>query len=247
MTRPSLTLSLRNCVLLLASLACAGTATAIHAQNSGEKAGEPEQTRTFVLKNVTQINDLNDQQTALRNVLPRAHIYALASQNAIVVKASAADLAEAQQVLSETDKPRKAFRLTYTIKETDNRQAQPRHYSLVVLNDGKTTLKQGSRVPIATGSLPQESSTPPATQFQYVDIGLNIESFISGVSLRTKIEESSVSADKSTVGIQDPIIEQTTLESNSIYTPGKSLVLGSIDVPGTNRHEEISVVAEQLP
>ena len=40
----------------------------------------------FYLANVTQQNDLNDVQTALRNVLVDAKLYGLPSQNAIVMR-----------------------------------------------------------------------------------------------------------------------------------------------------------------
>jgi len=34
------------------------------------------------------------------------------------------------------------------------------------------------------------------------------------------------------------------LDDTSTLTPGKSLVLGSLDIPGTTRKQEIEVVAE---
>jgi general secretion pathway protein D len=43
---------------------------------------------TFYLTNAWQQNDLNDVQTALRNVLPNAKVYGVASQNAIVMRAT---------------------------------------------------------------------------------------------------------------------------------------------------------------
>ena len=45
--------------------------------------------QTFYLTNAWQQNDLNDVQTALRNVLPNAKVYAVASQNAIVMRGHA--------------------------------------------------------------------------------------------------------------------------------------------------------------
>ncbi len=44
--------------------------------------------QTFYLTNAWQQNDLNDVQTALRNVLPNAKVYGVASQNAIVMRAT---------------------------------------------------------------------------------------------------------------------------------------------------------------
>ena len=36
------------------------------------------------------------------------------------------------------------------------------------------------------------------------------------------------------------------IEATSDLTPGKTLVLGSLDIPGTTRHQEIEAVAEPV-
>jgi hypothetical protein len=42
-------------------------------------------------------------------------------------------------------------------------------------------------------------------------------------------------------------IHQSVLEVTSKPTPGKPLVLGSVDVPGATRHEEVEVTVEPVP
>ena len=44
--------------------------------------------------------------------------------------------------------------------------------------------------------------------------------------------------------MQDPILRQTVLDATTNLTPGKATVLGSLDIPGSTRHEEIEVAAE---
>jgi hypothetical protein len=82
----------------------------------------------------------------------------------------------------------------------------------------------------------------------YIDIGQEIEAsldgYLDGVRLRTKVVQSSIAEDKPAVGVQDPVIRQTTLEGTSNLVQGKSLVLGSLDVPGSTRHQEVEVVSE---
>ena len=68
-----------------------------------------------------------------------------------------------------------------------------------------------------------------------------------GVRLNTKIEQSSVAEEKSGLGTQDPVIRQTSLLQVVNLVLAKPLVLGSIDIPGTTRHEDIEVVAELVP
>ena len=49
------------------------------------------------------------------------------------------------------------------------------------------------------------------------------------------------------MGARDPIVRQTVLDGQSNLTPGKTVVLGSLDIPGGTRHEEIEVAAELVP
>jgi general secretion pathway protein D len=68
--------------------------------------------QTFYLTNVLQQNDLSDIQTDLRNVLPKARIYGLPSQNAISMRATPEDIQLAQKIIADLDRPRKVYRLT---------------------------------------------------------------------------------------------------------------------------------------
>ena len=78
------------------------------AQNSRTKRQELDEqaVQTFYLTNAWQQNDLNDVQTALRNVMPNAKVYGVQSQNAIVMRATPDELLLAQQLIDDLDKPR---------------------------------------------------------------------------------------------------------------------------------------------
>ena len=52
------------------------------ASNPEAAKPETEQVQTFFLKNVTETRDLNEVTTEMRNVMSRAKIYQVASQNA---------------------------------------------------------------------------------------------------------------------------------------------------------------------
>jgi hypothetical protein len=144
----------------------------------------------------------------------------------------------------------RSYRLTYTITETDNgKPAGTQHFSMIVITGGRTVLKQGSKVPVATGTR-SSAASGIETQMTYLDIGMNFDASLdespSGVRLRTKVEQLSVAEEKSGVGLQDPIIRQTSLEGTSILTSGKPLILGSLDIPGSTRHLDVEVVMELL-
>ncbi len=62
--------------------------------------------QTFYLSNAWQQNDLTDVQTAIRNVLPNAKVYGVASQNAIVMRGTPDELLLAQKLINDLDKAR---------------------------------------------------------------------------------------------------------------------------------------------
>jgi type II secretory pathway component GspD/PulD (secretin) len=235
--------------LALAILAtCAGAQTQSADPKPAEPKPGPETYQTLYLTNLTQERDYRDILNDLRNMLPKAKVYYVESQGAISVLASPSDILLAQKILADLDRTRKTYRLTYTITETDNgRPVGARHYSLIVVSGQKTVLKQGSRVPIVTGTT-EAGSSAQNTQVQYVDVGTSIEAsmeaYSDGLRLQTKVEQSSLAEEKSGMGAQDPVIRQSTLDGTTTLTQGKPLVLGSLDVQGSTRKQEIEVVAE---
>ena len=62
--------------------------------------------QTFYLANTAQQNDLNDIQTALRNLLVNAKLYGVPSQSAIVMRATPDELLLAQKLINDLDKSR---------------------------------------------------------------------------------------------------------------------------------------------
>jgi type II secretory pathway component GspD/PulD (secretin) len=222
----------------------AGAQTQVEEQKTVEQKPSTDVFEMFYLANATQQNDLNDIQTDLRNMLPKAKIYGVQSQNAISIRGSAEDLAEAQKLIEQLDRPRKIYRITYTITEMEGgKRVGAEHFDLVVASRGKTTLKQGSRIPIVTGSY--DTGTPTqSSEVQYQDVGLSIEATVDGEGLQSKVEQTSTAEEKSGVGLQDPIVHQTVLDGKSNLTPGKPVILGSLDIPGGARHLEIEVASE---
>lgn len=235
------------CVVMAAGVALMTTLSGMHAgaqtQSPPEKPADSYQ--AFYLNNSTGQQYDNDVQTALRNMLPRTKIYFVVASNALMLRGSAEDIAQAQKMLADLDRPRKTYRLIYTISESGSSQGA-QHFVLLVTPGNKAIVKQGTRVPIVTGSYGTGAETN--TQVQYQDVGMNLEASIEGYGdgtrLRTKVEETSVAEEKSNVGIQDPLLHQSVMESEATVTGGKPMVLGSVDGPGNGKHVEVSVVAE---
>ena len=78
------------------------------AQNSRQKHTDMDATavQTFYLSNAWQQNDLTDVQQAVRNVLAGVKIYAVPSQNAIVIRGTPDELLLAQKLINDLDKAR---------------------------------------------------------------------------------------------------------------------------------------------
>ena len=78
------------------------------AQNSRQKRAELDEAavQTFYLSNAWQQNDLNDVQTAIRNILTGVKIYGISSQNALVIRGTPDELLLAQKMIDDLDKPR---------------------------------------------------------------------------------------------------------------------------------------------
>jgi general secretion pathway protein D len=134
----------------------------------------------------------------------------------------------------------------------------PSIYATAVLNDSKThilqspqvratdgqtaKLKIGSRVPYATGSfLPSLTSTSStsstsllaSTQFQYQDVGVNLEItphlLATGeVALHAKIEISSLGADITVGGVSEPTFGQRVIEHDIRLREGEVSLLGGL-------------------
>lgn len=207
------------------------------------RAHEPLIRETIFLKNVTAQYDLNDIQTALRNNFPWAKMYGLAGQNAITVTSTAEDLKDINKMVEELDRPKKEYRVEYSVSDVENgKKTGTQHYSLVVASGSKGILKVGKRIPMVSGATGENGAQN--SQVQYIDVGVSIDASIEGQGLKTKVELTGLADEKSSAGVSDPVIQQTMLDGVSSVTGGKAVVLGSIDVPGTARHEEIEVTTE---
>ncbi|MGB7266577.1 MAG: cohesin domain-containing protein, partial [Terracidiphilus sp.] len=105
-------------------------------------------------------------------------------------------------------------------------------------DDQKATMKIGSRIPIATGSYQTGAATALVsslvnTQFQYQDVGVNIEMTPSihydhDVTLKMRIEVSSESGTETISGVTEPIISQRVVDQTIRLREGEASILGGI-------------------
>ncbi|HKO20255.1 MAG TPA: hypothetical protein VJU82_15370 [Acidobacteriaceae bacterium] len=181
---------------------------------------------------------------------PDAKTFFVPNQMAIELCGQPEQVALAQKMLTDLDRPKKNYRLTYTVSEMDGTtRVSTHHFSMVVTPGQQATLKQGNRFPVMTGSTSKsESST---NQFSYVDVGMNfaamIETTSEGIRLSTTVEQSSVAEEKPGANLpQDPVIRQAMFKGTSYLFPGKPLKLGTLDIADSNRHLDLEVVMEPV-
>jgi len=214
----------------------------------------PERT-LYLVNNAVQTYEANEVMAALRNALPNNdRIYLVATQNAIVVRAPSEDIALAQKLLNDLDRPKKNYRLTYTVTEMDGgKQIGVQHYAMIMTSGQTTSLKLGNRVPVATGASTAgvAANLVEQTQFTYIDVGMNFDATLTAMGenamLKSSVDQSGAAPEKSDSVPHQPIIRQASLKGESFLAPGKPLVLGSMDIPGSTSHTQIEVVMEPLP
>ncbi len=171
----------------IAIVSALGCCLAVHAQGASQPASpaasrdcrqmDPNSLplRTYYLRNASQPNDGNEILTGLRLMLPPStKLYLVPSQNAIMMRGCPDDYALSQKLIDDIDRPRKKFRLTYTVTETDaGKRVGVQHVSLFAQEGQRTTLKNGSKVPVATGSINRDNEAQ--SQMTYLDIGLSFD------------------------------------------------------------------------
>ncbi|HZL28794.1 MAG TPA: secretin N-terminal domain-containing protein [Acidobacteriaceae bacterium] len=216
------------------------------------------QTRTIFLTNTTQQSEANEILIAVRNLFdPGIRIYLVSPRNAITITSYPEEIDRIQAFIKNLDIPRPSYRLTYTLTESDaGKRIGTQHFSMIVVSGQRTTLKQGSKIPVITGSYSPggaDSKTGPGvqTQYTYLDVGENFDATLTGVAngamLKTKVEQSSIADQKSAVNEAEPIVRQTVMDGYLFLPTGKPVILGSIDIVGSTRHIDIDVMMEPIP
>lgn len=240
-------------------VACAMGAGMAHAQvshDTGAEAGAKAEVQgqrsyeTLYLNGAMTDNEAVDVLVDLRNMLPQAKVYFVQPQRAISLYGSAEDIALAKQVLAGVNRAMKSYRLTYTLTETGGGQAAAtRRVSMLVASGGSAEVKQGTRVPVMTGSSDPGNKTQN-DQVQYLDVGLQIKAKLEGgqghVRLQTALADSAVGSEQTNP--PDPLILQTSMDVTVTLEAGKTVSLGSLDIPANGRsgarHMTIEVTAE---
>jgi general secretion pathway protein D len=126
--------------------------------------------------------------------------------------------------------------MSFLMSDSDTKLLQ--NPEIRALDNEKATLKIGDRVPVATGSFGAAAggggvSALVNTQFQYLDVGVNIDitphvHSDHEVTLKMTLEVSSVSGTQNIGGISQPIIGQRRIEHETRLEDGEVNLVGGI-------------------
>jgi len=121
---------------------------------------------------------------------------------------------------------------------TDSNSKLLQNPQVRVTDGGKGSLKIGQKIPYVSGSLNSAVATPGSipyatTQFQQIDVGVNIdvEPHVNGpndISMKIKVEISSVVNTVSIAGVSQPVIGQKVNEANVRMRDGEYSLLGGL-------------------
>lgn len=122
----------------------------------------------------------------------------------------------------------------FLLTDSDTRILQnPR---LRALDGQKADLKLGEKLPVATGSytIPTSTTTAAAeTQFQYLDVGVNVEMTPQihsdrDVTLKLTVEVSSSTSTEDIEGVEEPVISQEKADQVIRLKDGEATILAGL-------------------
>ena len=155
--------------------------------------------------------------------------------------------------------PRHCYAMNYVLKELDGTKViNQRSYVLNTLAAGGSTtlmsgpagdwakLRVGNRVPVFVHSQ-EKGSTTPVTDFNYIDIGVNMDNrvreFGNMLTVEVTADITSVAADTAGGVGSPPTVRQVKGTTVSVIIPGKPSVVFAADDPGSQHRFELQVTA----
>ncbi len=231
------------------------------AQNTRVKRSEldEEAVQTFYLANAWQQNDLNDVQTALRNVLPNAKVYGVQSQNAIVMRATPDELLLAQKLIDDLDKPRSEVVVDTAVLEVSRNWertlgiAWPSSIGVALQSPSSSSSSSSSNCTAGTTGCSSSSTTSPTL---YDLAHLKASDFAVTVGSATL---NLLLSDANTQILQDPRIRATDGQKADLkigskipiatgsYQTGAATALVSSLVNTQFQYEDVGVEIEVTP
>lgn len=228
--------------------------------NNRNEQGE-QAVQTFYLTNVSQQNDANEILIALRNLLDtRAKLYLIASQNAIVLRASPDELILAEKIINDLDRTKPEVVVDVAVLEVSRQKER---------NLGITLPTSATITPVATGSGVTSTTSGTSTTTggttntsNTTNLTLNTLANANATNFAVAITGGTVNAllsDSDTRVLQNPRIRATdgqraTLKIGSkipvatgSYNAGVSAGIASLGVQTQFQYLDVGVNIDMTP
>ena len=138
------------------------------------------------------------------------------------------------------------YKLDYVFSENqDGKRVNARSYTTLVRVRDRSSIRLGSRIPVSVGAAPKEGVP---TQWQYMDIGVNIDCRIeeeldSGIDLFTNADISNLTDERH---FGNPIVRQSKFQIQNVVPLGKQVLLTSADEVDGTRRLQLEVTATKV-
>jgi len=174
---------------------------------------EEEAVQTFYLANTAQQNDLNDIQTALRNLLVNAKLYGVPSQSAIVMRATPDELLLAQKLINDLDKSRPEVVVDVALLEVNRDKTRTYGVQLpgtfgLQLQPPNATSTTGT----TTGTTTTGTTTTGTTTSSSTNLTLNNLAHLNATNFAVTVGQATANlllSDSDTKVLQNPSIRAT--------------------------------------
>jgi general secretion pathway protein D len=220
------------------------TNTIFVAQNTRAKRTEldAQAVQTFYLSNMSQTNDLNDIQTALRNVLTNAKLYAVPSQNAIVIRATPDELLLARKLVDDLDKPRSEVVVDVAVLEVN--RVHERNLGILLPQQISASL-QGTTTTTTTTGTTGTTTTPSNNGLTLNNLGnLNSNNVAMTISSATA---NMLLTDSDTRVLQNLKVGSRIPIATGSYQTGAATAVVSSLVNTQFQYQDVGVEIEITP
>jgi len=153
------------------------------------------------------------------------------------------------------ENPLAPYRVEFRIRDGSDAAAKSvRRYTMLIESTGHGSLKIGERVPVASGSFQSGAGGAGVnplvnTQFNYLDVGVNIEAKITRqddkVAIVATLDMSTLVEHKQQSGsavLPNPTVAQVRIAVNSLVPVGKPTLVASIDDPVTQHRFDVEAL-----
>jgi len=148
------------------------------------------------------------------------------------------------------------YKVEFNIHDGSDAAAKTgRRYTIMIEANERGIFRVGQKVPYASGSFQAgvgSTGATPLVQYNYAEIGVNIECRISEINGRVHMKatldlSTVVQHDKSNAQVPPmPIIGQLRVDVNALVNPGKPAIVASIDDPVTLRKFDVEATVTKV-